>query len=102
MMTSGGQTIDMFSDTNYVPLCQRDNIYSINSNGIFSEAEGATSCNPPTAGGTIGNWSLSGNDFSFGDSTSTDVYTISDYTCTSFKLNQTDSTGSITITMTKQ
>ncbi len=102
MMTSGGQTIDMLSDTNYTPLCQRDNIYSINSNGIFSEAEGAISCDPPTTGGTIGNWSLSGNNFTIVDSTSTEVFAISDYSCASFKLNMANSTGSFSITMTKQ
>lgn len=100
--TANGQSIDLFSDTTNYPLCLRDNIFSINSNGIFSDSEGATSCNPTSAIGTIGNWSLSGNNFTIVDNTFTDVYTISDYTCTSFKLNQSDSTGSFSITMTKQ
>ena len=101
-MTSGGQTIDLFSDTTSVSLCERDNIFSINSNGIFAESEGAVSCNPSSASGNLGNWSLTGNNFSIGDSTSSEVFTISDYSCASFKLNQSDSTSSLSITMTKQ
>lgn len=103
MMTSGGQTMDMFSDTNYTPLCSRDNIYTISANGIFTESEGAVSCNPPSTSGNTGNWSLNGNTFSFVDSASTAFpYTVSDFSCTSFKLNLADSTTSVSITMTRQ
>ena len=102
MMTSNGQTLDLFSDTTYVPFCQRDNIFSINSNGTFAESEGAISCNPPSASGNTGTWSLNGNAFSTADSSSTSTFTVSDYSCASFKLIMSDSTGNISITMTKQ
>ena len=92
--TINGQTIDLFSDTTYSPLCVRDNIYSINSNGTFSESEGAISCNPPSTDGNNATWSLSGNNLT--------VFAVSDYSCASFKLNVSDSTSSMSFTFTKQ
>lgn len=100
--TINGQTFDLFSDTTYTPLCVRDNIYSINSNGTFSESEGAISCNPPSTDGNNATWSLSGNNLTVVDSTTTQVFAVSDYSCASFKLNVSDSTSSMSFTFTKQ
>jgi len=103
LMTMNGQTIDVFTDTSFSPICQRDDIYTINANGTMTQSEGAISCNPPSTGG-LGNWSLNGTNFTLStDSTSpAQSYTISDFSCTSFKLNLADSSSSMAITMTRQ
>lgn len=79
--------------------CNKDDIFTLGSNGIFSESEGAISCDP--ANDYVGQWSLSGNQLTLDN---TDIFTISDFSCTSFKLTQVDaSSGEITVTtMTKQ
>lgn len=104
LMTMNGQTIDVFSDTSFIPICQKDDIFTINANGTMTKSEGAISCDPPSTGG-IGNWALNGTNFTLStDSTSpAQSYTISDFSCTSFKLNNlADSSFSLAITMTRQ
>jgi hypothetical protein len=66
--------------------CEKDDIFSINANGTWTQTEGATSCNP--ANSDNGSWSLVGNTFNL----DVDSYTISNFSCSGMTLNQSDPT----------
>ena len=97
VLSTQGQTLEIFNNDAFYDPCQRDNIYTINGNGTFSVTEGATSCNPP--GDETGTWTLDGSTFTYAGQ----VTTVSEFTCSSFKLTSTPMAGeSYIITMTRQ
>lgn len=54
----------------YLPACQIDDIYTLNTNGAYTINDAGVRCDPPSTTG--GSWSLSGNDITIG----TQVYTL--------------------------
>ena len=97
IISTQGQNIEIFNNDAFYDPCERDDIYTVNANGTYAISEGATSCSP--SGAETGNWTLNGSSFTYG----TETATISEFTCSSFKLTSSTMTGeSYTITMTKQ
>jgi hypothetical protein len=94
--TSNGQTIDVFNDSTYTEPCSKDDIFTFNSNGVFTQSEGAVSCSPSNT--FSANWSLNSNLLTLTDTTggtsTSEVYTVSDFSCSSFKLTMVDSVNS--------
>jgi len=84
--------------------CEKDNLITFSTGGVFATSEGTTSCTPPTDP-ISANWILTGNSLTI-------TYmgmvipagTISDFTCNSFKITSIDSTtGEISVsTLTRQ
>lgn len=67
--------------------CEKDDLYSIESNGTITFSEGAVSCDPPSAMVSY-QWKLNCNQFYLvGYST---IYTVSDLSSTGFYLTNTD------------
>ncbi len=98
VLTMAGQSIDIFNDDNYTEPCSRDNIYTLNGNGTYTVTDGAVACNPSDA--DQGTWSLSGNTFTMDGG---DASTVSEFTCTSFKIVSSSMQGeSTTATFARQ
>lgn len=98
VLTMAGQTVDIFNNDSYTPPCSRDNIYTLNANGNYTVADGATACDPSDA--SSGTWTLSGNTLTMDGS---DVSTVSEFTCSSFKIVSSGMQGeSTTVTFTRQ
>jgi len=84
--------------------CEKDDLITFSTGGVFATSEGATSCTPPTDP-ISANWTLTGNSLTI-------TYmgmvipagTISDFTCNSFKITSIDATtGEISVsTVTRQ
>ena len=83
--------------------CEKDDLVTFSTGGVFTTSEGATSCTPPTDAFT-GNWTLSGNTLTFSFLGFSSSATITDFTCNGFKIRTVDSTtGEITVsTVTRQ
>ncbi len=90
--TSGGQIVNSYSPWED---CKKDDLYTFNSNGTFSYAEGVTSCDPASQTYSL-NWSLQGSTMNLGS----EQGVISDFTCSSFKLINQDAGSGSTITST--
>jgi len=84
--------------------CEKDDLITFSTGGLFATSEGTTSCTPPTDP-ISANWTLTGNSLTI-------TYmgmvipagTISDFTCNSFKITSIDATtGEISVsTVTRQ
>ena len=87
--------VDLFPT---IEACQKDDLYTFNTNGTYAVAEGATSCSPTNA--NTGIWSLSGTTMTIDGETSE----VSDFSCTGFKSKTSDAaTGAVyTLTFAKQ
>ena len=79
--------------------CQKDDLLTFVTGGSYASTEGATSCTPTNS--SNGTWSLSGSTMTLDG---TDVASISDFSCSGFKVKTTDAvTGeTFTITLVKQ
>lgn len=79
--------------------CEKDDIITFVSNGVYTVTEGATSCTPTNA--DSGTWSLSGSTLTL-DGTEGGV--VSNFSCSGFTMTQTiASTGEVTkVTLVKQ
>src|SRR5689334_13047117 len=49
---------------NYLPSCQQDDIYTLNTDSTYTITDAGTTCNPGS--GTSGTWSLNGNVITIG------------------------------------
>lgn len=90
--TSAGQISNSYSAW---ADCKKDDLYTFNSNGIFSYAEGVKSCSPGSEPYSK-NWSLLGSTITLGS----EQAVISDFTCSSFKFIRQDAVSGSTITST--
>lgn len=83
--------------TTYDP-CEKDDIITFSSNGVWTQTEGATSCSP--ANSDSGGWSLVGNIFTLDG----EAATISNFSCTEFSVIFADPTTgeSVTTRLIKQ
>ena len=87
--------------------CEKDDVYTFNSNGSFSFSEGATQCDPPTDP-VSGTWTLSGSVVTINVTIAGQniplPLSIENFNCSSFKIRDVDSsTGEISVsTFTKQ
>ncbi len=87
-----------------IPECDRDNIFELKSGGIATVTDTGTPivCSPPSD--KTGAWSLNGSTLTTSDSTLSG--TISDFSCTGFKISTTRTIvgfpGTSIITLTKQ
>lgn len=79
--------------------CERDDVFSFNSNGNYAVADVGVVCSP--SGGYSGTWSLSGNSMNVDG----DIYTIESFNCKTLVLVSNDAivTGDkIKLTLTRQ
>jgi hypothetical protein len=79
----------------FMPACQKDNILTFLSNGIYTYSEGVTSCSPSTADSGI--WSLSGSTLTLDGGANTTTFN-----CTTLVIKSTGTTDIGTITLVKQ
>jgi len=79
--------------------CEKDDIISFVTNGVYTVTEGATSCTPTNA--DSGTWSLSGSTLTLDG---TDGGVVTNFSCSGFTITQTiASSGEVTkITLAKQ
>jgi hypothetical protein len=90
--TASSTLVDVYAS---VPACQKDNIITFNSNGTYTETEGATSCSPSSA--SSGTWSLSGSTLTLdGDANTTT------FNCTTLVIKTIGTTDVAAITLVKQ
>ena len=68
----------------YLPPCERDDVYTFNTNGSAVITDAGTSCVP--SGGYNANWSLSGNVLNFDG----DNYTVAAFDCSSMVVTIND------------
>jgi hypothetical protein len=70
-VTLEGENIFNNSDANknYYEVCERDNEYKLNTDMTVEVIDAGTVCNPDVSG--VGDWSLSGNEITVGNETST-------------------------------
>ena len=88
--------VDLF--TGY-PDCQKDDLLTFVTGGLYASTEGATACTP--ANNSNGTWTLSGSTIILDG---TDDASVSDFSCSGFKVKITDAlTGeTYTLTLVKQ
>jgi len=79
--------------------CQKDDLLTFVTGGMYASTEGATACTP--ANNSNGTWSLTGSTITLDG---TDDASVSDFSCSGFKVKITDAlTGeTYTLTLVKQ
>ncbi len=95
--TGTSTDIDMYSL--YFDDCEKDDIVTFSTGGVYTITDAGTVCSPTSA--DAGTWSLSGNTLTMdGDAT-----TVASFTCSKVVMTQTVSSpaaGTMTITVTRQ
>ena len=98
MLSTQGESFEVFNDDTYFEPCERDDIYTLNANGTYTISDGVNTCNP--TGNYSGTWSLNGNTLTMDG---TEVNTITDFKCTYFTSSSESMPGEIYLTtMTRQ
>jgi hypothetical protein len=88
--------VEIHNTTNYDP-CELDDLLIFNTNGTYNYSDAGTVCSP--SGDDSGVWSLVGTNLIVD---STDMGTVSDFSCTGFKFTVQDSTDTFIVTFAKQ
>jgi hypothetical protein len=86
-----------------MPACQKDDLFIFESGGVYKTDEGATKCDPTDPQQTTGTWVFNSGETMLTTVEGGDTVTVTITELSSSKLvgTQSDSTGTITMTLGK-
>ncbi len=95
-LVSPGGNIDVYAT---MDDCEKDDLEIYNADKTVTDKPGATKCDPAEAASTpAGKWSLNGSSLTVINAGDTNTMNITAITATSMSLEQSETTGGVTIT----